>query len=328
MNNLSWADLAVVAIVGVSIYLAMRRGFVSVLFSLVGFLVALLIAFNLYSPLATFLTNTFGWAPLWSKPIAFVGLWIIVEAIFGLLEGQVLRRRGFELRASNANRLLAIIPGAVQGVLTAAVILTMLALLPLQGSMRDSIIHSPISGTLVTATLNVERPLEGIFGPAAREALGFITTVKPPTTPGEHSSEGRSLDFTVQNATPDPTAEAGMLELVNKERTSRGLPALTMDPALVEVARAHADDMFKRGYFSHDTPEGVDPFQRMEAAGITFGLAGENLALAPTLDIAHNGLMNSPGHRANILKDGFLKVGIGVLDGGVYGKMFVQEFTD
>ncbi len=68
------------------------------------------------------------------------------------------------------------------------------------------------------------------------------------------------------------------------------------------MARAHADDMFRRGYFSHDTPEGVDPFQRMKQAGIVFGLAGENLALAPTLDIAHNGLMNSPGHRANILK--------------------------
>ena len=94
------------------------------------------------------------------------------------------------------------------------------------------------------------------------------------------------------------------------------------------MARAHADDMFKRGYFAHDTPEGVDPFQRMQNAGIVFGLAGENLALAPTLEIAHTGLMNSPGHRANILRDGFRKIGIGVLDGGVYGKMFVQEFTD
>jgi uncharacterized protein YkwD len=86
--------------------------------------------------------------------------------------------------------------------------------------------------------------------------------------------------------------------------------------------------MFARGYFAHDTPEGVDPFQRMQQAGIVFGIAGENLALAPTLDMAHNGLMNSPGHRANILRPEFRKVGIGVLDGGIYGKMWVQEFTD
>ncbi|MEO5953203.1 MAG: CAP domain-containing protein, partial [Chloroflexia bacterium] len=68
--------------------------------------------------------------------------------------------------------------------------------------------------------------------------------------------------------------------------------------------------------------------QRMDTAGITYRTAGENLALAPSLDIAHEGLMNSPGHRANILNADFGRVGIGVLDGGVYGKMFVQEFRD
>ena len=119
-----------------------------------------------------------------------------------------------------------------------------------------------------------------------------------------------------------------MLALVNRERTSRGLVALEMDAELRLLARDHARDMFKRGYFSHVTPEGKDPFDRMRAANIIFGLAGENLALAPTLDMAHDGLMNSPGHRANILNGGFRKVGIGVLDGGIYGRMFVQEFTD
>ena len=58
---------------------------------------------------------------------------------------------------------------------------------------------------------------------------------------------------------------------------------------------------------------------RMRDAGVVFGTAGENLALAPSLDIAHTGLMNSPGHRANILNRSFTKVGIGVLDGGPYG---------
>jgi len=46
------------------------------------------------------------------------------------------------------------------------------------------------------------------------------------------------------------------------------------------------------------------------------------------LSTAHNGLMNSEGHRANILEPEFRKIGIGVIDNGVYGKMFVQVFTD
>ncbi|MBI3380168.1 CvpA family protein [Candidatus Gottesmanbacteria bacterium] len=79
---------------------------------------------------------------------------------------------------------------------------------------------------------------------------------------------------------------------------------------------------------SHYNPEGQSPFDRMDKAGIHFTSAGENLALAPNVELAHQGLMNSPGHRRNILSPDFGKVGIGAIDGGIYGEMFVQEFTD
>jgi len=71
-----------------------------------------------------------------------------------------------------------------------------------------------------------------------------------------------------------------------------------------------------------------DPFDRMRDAHVRFTLAGENLALAQTLPIAHEGLMNSPGHRENILRTGFGRVGIGILDGGLYGIMISQEFRN
>jgi uncharacterized protein YkwD len=86
--------------------------------------------------------------------------------------------------------------------------------------------------------------------------------------------------------------------------------------------------MFKTGYFSHYTPEGLSPFDRMTEADIIFTYAGENLALAPSEALAMKGLMQSPGHKANILSNNFHRVGIGVLDGGIYGEMFCQEFTD
>src|SRR6185503_18152883 len=73
------------------------------------------------------------------------------------------------------------------------------------------------------------------------------------------------------------------------------------------------------GYFAHETPEGLSPFDRMRAANVRFLVAGENLALAPTLSLAHTGLMNSPGHRANILRPQFGRVGIGIMDGGMRG---------
>jgi uncharacterized protein YkwD len=66
----------------------------------------------------------------------------------------------------------------------------------------------------------------------------------------------------------------------------------------------------------------------MNKAGVKFRTAGENLALAPTLQLAHTGLMNSPGHRANILRPEFGRLGIGIMDGGYHGIMVSQEFRN
>jgi len=119
-----------------------------------------------------------------------------------------------------------------------------------------------------------------------------------------------------------------MLQMINAERQKRGLKTLVADPEMLQVARAHSQDMFAKGYFAHDDLDGKDPFDRMRAANIHFGTAGENLALAQTVEIAHVNLMNSPGHRANILNPSFGRVGIGILDGGFYGLMISQEFRN
>lgn len=66
----------------------------------------------------------------------------------------------------------------------------------------------------------------------------------------------------------------------------------------------------------------------MRESEVRFRTAGENLALAPSVPIAHTGLMNSPGHRANILQSGFGRVGIGILDGGKRGLMVTQNFRN
>jgi uncharacterized protein YkwD len=119
-----------------------------------------------------------------------------------------------------------------------------------------------------------------------------------------------------------------MLELVNAEREAAGLGRLAPDPELTEVARAHSADMFARGYFAHVSPDGLDPFDRMKRSGVSFRAAGENLALAPTVRVAHTGLMNSPGHRANILRPTFGRLGVGIVDGGYRGIMVSQEFRN
>jgi uncharacterized YkwD family protein len=121
--------------------------------------------------------------------------------------------------------------------------------------------------------------------------------------------------------------EAEMLALLNAERIKAGLPALKVDAELTRLARLKAADMIQNGYFSHNSPTYGSPFEMMKAAGVSYKAAGENLAGAGTVAIAHSSLMASPGHRANILRSEFSHVGVGVVKGGPYGYMFVQLFV-
>lgn len=140
--------------------------------------------------------------------------------------------------------------------------------------------------------------------------------------------EGFNLSFKADQLRIDEASEIKMLELINNERKKANLAPLTLDPTITKVAREHSQDMWQRQYFAHDTPDGETPFNRMEKGKVSFRRAGENLALARTVERAHQGLMESEGHRENILDPNFGRVGIGVVDGGVYGKMFTQDFAD
>ncbi len=139
---------------------------------------------------------------------------------------------------------------------------------------------------------------------------------EPQPDPGESNTGSVSMNLDEQK----------MLDLVNQERARVGLPALKANLELVRLARLKAQDMINLGYFSHTSPTYGSPFDMIKSAGIRYWYAGENLAGAYSVEVAHNSLMNSEGHRANILNSNFKEVGIGVVDGGPYGKMFVQLF--
>ena len=181
--------------------------------------------------------------------------------------------------------------------------------------------ESALTKRLAVSVGWLDDKLSPLFDEAVNRSLSR-TTVKP------ESDETVKLNFKVTDAKARPDLEMKMLELVNQERTKRGLKPVMWDPELVPVARSHSQDMFARSYFSHYTPEGKDPFDRMKSASIKYFSAGENLALGPTLKICHDGLMNSPGHRANILNPSYGRLGIGILDGGAYGLMISQEFRN
>jgi len=120
--------------------------------------------------------------------------------------------------------------------------------------------------------------------------------------------------------------EQTLLSLINKARADAGLKPLQFDMQLVKVARLKAQDMVDKNYFSHDSPTYGSPFDMMRQFGVSFKYAGENIAGNSTVEGAFKAWMNSPGHKANILKPEFNFNGIGIVSSPTYGKVLVQQF--
>ena len=122
--------------------------------------------------------------------------------------------------------------------------------------------------------------------------------------------------------------------LINNHRKAIGCRTLAWNAVLTSVAQAHSDDMVRRNYFTHNTPEGVTPGQRMQAAGIHWTREAENIAAGQaTARAVYAAWMNSPGHRENIENCRLLEQGIGLTRGptnvafGVITNAWTHDFA-
>lgn len=318
---MNYVDIILLLIMALAIWGGWVKGFIIGTVNLVIWIGSLLAGFFLYQYAGDFLKTHFPSLGVWTLPLAFFLILIVSRILLGILFNVILRRTPQEAHSNGVNHFLGIFPGIINGIIYTTIIAAILLSVPLAYGITEKAKESPIANKLALNVGWLDNKLSPIFGDAIKKSL-TRTTVEP------ESDEMVKLNFKVADAKARPDLEMKMLDLLNGERTKRGLRPLQWDPALLPVARAHSQDMFVRGYFSHYTPEGKDPFDRMKAAGIKYYTAGENLALGPTLSICHDGLMNSPGHRANILNPSYGRVAIGILDGGAYGLMISQEFRN
>jgi uncharacterized YkwD family protein len=120
--------------------------------------------------------------------------------------------------------------------------------------------------------------------------------------------------------------EQRMVTLINQERTKRGLEPLKVDMEVTKIARLKSEDMVENNYFSHYSPTYGSPFDMLKSYGVEYVYAGENIAGNRSVERAHESLMNSQGHRENILKREFTHVGIGIARSDRYGYIFTQMF--
>ncbi len=314
-------DWLLVAVVLLGVLGGWRRGFVASALQLATLAVSLAVALAGHVQPAAWLAARFPALGDWAPPLAFVAIFAILYAALAGLAGRAIGALPDQAHAHLGNRLLGLAPGAVNGLINATVVAVLLLAVPAFDGLTRLARESAVATRLSAPAEWLQARLEPIFERPIRRTLhALIVPVE--------SRASVPLPFRVTQARARPDLEARLLEMVNAERTQRGLKPLQADPELVPVARAHSRDMFARSYFSHVSPDRQDPFDRMRAAKLRYLAAGENLALARTLPAAHRGLMESPGHRANILRPQFGRVGIGVLDGGVHGLMVTQNFRN
>lgn len=318
---MNWIDILFVLIIALAMFGGWRIGFIKGTINLLSWAISLAVGFLSYKPLGNFLNDHISSLGEWSFPLAFIFLIILTRSILLLAVNKLFSKSIHTSVQTKSDHILGLIPGFVNGVIYSTILAGLFYSMPFWSNQSTDINKSKIAGTLSYNIEWINQQLAPIFNRAVQKSFTNYT-VEP------EANEIVKLHFTINNARVREDLEAKMLELVNQERTQRGLKPLKADPQLAVVGRMHSQDMFARGYFSHYTPEGKDPFDRMKASHVHFLSAGENLALGQTLMICHEGLMNSPGHRANILNPSFGRLGIGILDGGVYGLMISQEFRN
>ncbi|MGH0458665.1 CAP domain-containing protein [Bacillus paranthracis] len=162
-----------------------------------------------------------------------------------------------------------------------------------------------------------QKPAEEVQKPEAQKPAENNNTQKPAEQkPAEQkpAEEAKSLS----------EFEQRVVELTNAERAKQGLPALKIDTELSKVARTKSEDMQKNNYFDHNSPTYGSPFDMMKKFGISYTSAGENIAQGQrTPEEVVQAWMNSAGHRANILNNGFTHIGVGYVESGNY---WTQQF--
>ncbi|MBI3977158.1 MAG: CvpA family protein [Chloroflexi bacterium] len=324
-EQLNWVDYGLAAVLLVSAAAGVRQGLLSGGLELAGMMIALeagvlgapsLIPIIMQATEAPRAIATFA---------AFLVIAMVAHLVFSLAVG-LLFHAGHPLRKllghlRLVDRILGAVPGAIKGGLTAILVLLPFSLFPLMPPVSAAIDRSLVGSRVISAIVGQVPEMQATLRAELSEGLSFLTP--RPTEEGLQVKLGM-----LGRLEPDPAAEAEMLDLVNRERVKAGLKPFQLDPQLREVGRGYSQEMFQSGYIAHNSSISGAPEDRLRRAGVTYRIAGENLGFAPTVQSAHDGFMQSPSHRENILRPEFGRIGIGVIKSEIRGRMFTQQFAD
>lgn len=319
----NWIDTVITAVLLFFVADGWETGLIVLGVHLSIYITSLLLAVKYHAPVGDFITEKFAIPRLWTTVLGYLIVSVVSEAVLSRIVFYCLKRLPKMRVSSHANHIFGAILSAMNGLVIISFILLLMLALPLRGTIRSDIRHSLFGSKLVMFAEKYGGKVKSSLDELADETIKFLT-IQP------QSSQRISLPIAADrnDLRVSATAEAMIVALINRERVNANISPLQVNQSLVAVAENHSRYMFESRYFSHYDSEGHDASYRLNNAGVSYRILGENLAYAPDVTIAHNGLMESEGHRRNILDPQFRRIGIGIIESSIYGLMFTQLFTD
>jgi uncharacterized protein YkwD/uncharacterized membrane protein required for colicin V production len=318
---LNWVDWIIIFLVSYEVFQGWKAGFVKIGISFIAFALSLWVSIYYNAPVSNFFSEKFGIAQAWCTLLSYVSIALIGQTILTYMLSFIVSKLPAKIEKSPINSVLGSLVSGVNNLTTIAFVLLIILALPLKGTVQKDIRASTIGGKILSFVETYGGPIKLTANEIKKTAAKFLTV-----SPG--SSSSMPLDVDVKPQMTMMIKERELLSLVNQERVKAGLKTFTVDVKIVAVARAYSKDMFTKKYFSHVSPDGKDLSARLKQGEVKFSQAGENLAFAPDVATAHDGLMNSPEHKKNLLDPAFNHIGIGIISTTKYGIMVTQDFAN
>ncbi|MFW6076071.1 MAG: CvpA family protein [Chloroflexota bacterium] len=316
-------DAVIILLLITGIAMGIQRGFLRTSLDLIVLVSAAFAGAILYRPISQHLGEWFDVQGAGINALSLIlgalGILVILNLIISVAIVPHLLALRYTSLIRVADSGFGVVPGIIYGLLFGAILTLAIESVSFGESVDRALADSDLAGRLRTGATTAT---SGLAQQTGMDLADFTYVVVPEEESSYRIPPSDSPDLDVAES-----REAEILDLVNQERVDRGLDSLTWDPSLVRVARGHSREMLELGYFSHSSPNTGMLGDRLGAAGVDYVRAGENLAYAPSVRVAHRGLMQSDGHRANILEPSFQRVGIGVIRGADGTLMVTQVFA-
>lgn len=316
-------DLVIILLLITGVAMGVQRGFLRTSLDLIVLATSAFAGARLYRPVSDWFGSTFGAEGAAINALSLVLGALGVLLVLNLLIAWTVTPSLMAIRVLPPVRIadtgLGIVPGLVYGALFGAMMILTLGLVSVGDSVDSALAGSGLAKQIRAGATSATT---GLATQTGMDLADFTYVVVP-----EEETSYRVPPTGDSQLDAVDAHEAEIMELVNEERLQRGLNPLEFDPSLVPVARSHSKEMLELGYFSHVSPNTGTLGDRLNAAGVQYLSAGENLAYAPTVGVAHRGLMQSDGHRENILDSSWERMGVGVLSAPDGTIMVTQLFA-